>query len=1178
VHAIRSSALPSLGALLALALPSLPAAGAAAGGASPFDGARWIWSAPTGDGRHPDDACHLAVEFTLAAAPAKATAWVSADNHFRLFVDGNEAGHGDDWSKPTTLDVAPQLRAGVNRLDAFCWNDGSAAAFLCALHVTLPDGSAQTIVSDGSWSAEGCEPALAKTAEKFPSELPSAKARDVGAYGMAPWGRLEVAQLSDRFEPLPGFRVDVVADSVGSVVGIALDPEGRVYVASEGRSIMRLSDPDPARGSAGAFRKVETYTGAIDNAQGMFRDGDALFVTGDGPQGCGLYRVPEASRAPELLGRFDGEMGEHGPHAIVRGADGWLYLAIGNHASVAEPIAAASPLSPLRYEGHLLPRYVDPRGHATQCRAPGGVVARMNPETREWQLFAAGFRNHYDLCFDRRGALFTFDSDMEWDVGLPWYRAVRLVHVVAGGDYGWRTGSSTWPEWYADSLPPACETGRGSPTGMACYDGAQFPEHFRGAILAGDWSQGQILAFHPKRVGATFTAEVDVLLSGRPLAVSDLVVARDGSVLFSVGGRGTAGGVYRLSYAEPAGSTHPVQTPPSGTPDVPITKTPQFTENTPTHELLAALSNADRWVRYLAARALEQRDPATFESEALALASPLARAEALVALARVGLVSSDPAAWKRRLTAAVRLVAAEGEKAADPKPKTVSPGPIDPTLVTALRALELLFQGRDGEELAKRPAEFATVQAELSPLLLKLFPTGARDADRELAQLLAFLGDAAATPKLFAAFQKEPSRVEQIWLAYCLRCCKDGFTAPTRTALARWLDHGIAEWSGGHSFEGYLRYVRSDVDALLGDAERAELAAEVAAKRAVASALPAAAAQEPRDLDAVTTFVERTRASPVRSEQEGARLFAKGCASCHQVAGLGKSVGPDLTTAAGRFKVHDLLETIFDPSRTISDQYRATNFFLKNGDVVQGIPTLDDGKRVVLVESSGLPRELDASDVESRRVASKSLMPQGLLDGLSLEEIADLVAYVLVGKAVEPEPAAGPTWIPLFEDETGASAPLVAKAPDGAPLAASDFVIEYEIKLAAPELERGLTFRATKDANGALHGTRAIAGAEKWGALADDAGRGILQQPKFEIWHVLADPHGWNHYLVRAAAGRLVVELNGGVTADFTDPDATARAASGLLGFDVPPGPAGAPRDFAIRNVRIRVAKHAAGQ
>src|SRR6185369_128712 len=161
----------------------------------------------------------------------------------------------------------------------------------------------------------------------------------------------------------------------------------------------------------------------------------------------------------------------------------------------------------------------------------------------------------------------------------------------------------------------------------------------------------------------------------------------------------------------------------------------------------------------------------------------------------------------------------------------------------------------------------------------------------------------------------------------------------------------------------------------------------------------------------------------------------------------------------------------------------------------------------------------------------------------------------------------------LFEDETGATAPLVAKSPDGKPLSASDFVIEYEIKLAAPELDGGLTFRATKDASGVLHGTRAIAGAEKWGALFDDAGRGILQQPKFEIWHVLADPHGWNHYLVRAAAGRLVVELNGGLTADYTDPDAPAHAASGLLGFDVPAGPAGARREFAIRNVRIRTAE-----
>src|SRR5262249_41004526 len=168
-----------------------------------------------------------------------------------------------------------------------------------------------------------------------------------------------------------------------------------------------------------------------------------------------------------------------------------------------------------------------------------------------------------------------------------------------------------------------------------------------------------------------------------------------------------------------------------------------------------------------------------------------------------------------------------------------------------------------------------------------------------------------------------------------------------------WLDHAIADWSGGHSFEGYLRYLRGDVDRLLAENERELLRREAAAKPAATAVAVGASDQEPRDLDQVTTFVERTRDAARRSLPEGARLFQKSCASCHQIAGRGKSVGPELTTAAGRFRVRDLMEAILVPSKTISDQYRATNFFLKGGDIVSGIPTLDDGKRVIVVESTG---------------------------------------------------------------------------------------------------------------------------------------------------------------------------------------------------------------------------------
>lgn len=1172
--------------LATILLPLLVAA-APRGDGDRFAGARWIWGGATPDLERPaGEACRLTKEFTLASAPTKASAWVTCDNHFRLFVNGAAAGHGDQWTTPVQVNLAPLLHVGVNRLDAFCWNDGAAAGLLLGAKIALGEKESLAIVSDATWHGAPCDLRIAKEAKVVPTEALATPAHELGDYGCAPWGSFQVAKPDDRFEPLPGFHVDCIADSVGSVINLGLDDAGRVYVASEGRGIVRFPMAVYKGDHAGGDADAEVFTDQVTGCQGLLWDGDALLAVGDGPQGAALYRIPEATRIPECLGRFDGGMGEHGPHAIVRGPDGRIYMAIGNHASLAEPIGPDLPLSPLRYEGHLLPRYVDPRGHATQCRAPGGVVARVDLKTHQWELYAGGFRNHYDLTFDTAGHLFTFDSDMEWDVGLPWYRAVRLVHVVAGGEYGWRTGASVWPQWFADSLPPALETGRGSPTGMCCYDKTQFPARFRGAILAGDWSQGQILAFHPKPAGATFTADAEVLLRGRPLNVTDLVVASDGSLLFSVGGRATAGGVYRLTYSEPAppAAKSNATVTVTATANAPAIPTPSFTASTPTRDLLTALGDGDRFVRYLAGRALERRDPKEFESEALALASPLARAEALVALARIGFTRGDEAAWQKQFAAAAAIVAidpvppakATGASApsnsASPSPVAASDG--GPALVTALRALELLFLDKDGVAIAARPADLAPIRATLSPLLLKRFPTGSADADRELAQLLAFLGDPAATPKLYDAFVKEPSRVEQIWLVYCLRCCKEGFTPEIRVALARWLDHAIADWSGGASFEGYLRYLRGDVDHLLTESERATLAAEAA--KPAATGVVAASDQEPRDLDVVTTFVERTRDDSRRSLPEGARLFKKSCASCHQIAGRGKSVGPELTTAAGRFRVRDLLEAILAPSRTISDQYRATNFFLKDGDIVSGIPTLDDGKRVIVVESTGLPKELASDAIASRRVAVKSLMPEGLLDGMTLEEIGDLVGFVMAGQAIDP-PAenAPPLWKPIDvtnpggpTDSTAQHATAMAPLTD-APLA--DFMIEYEIRLADPRASGGLEFRATKAADGSLHGDRAVAGAEMWGALVDDGGRGTIQKPKFEIWHTLADLHGWNHFLVTASGDRITIEHNGVATVDLTDP---AGARAGLLGFIhplAPAGPAAIDTGFAVRNVRLRV-------
>jgi hypothetical protein len=203
-------------------------------------------------------------------------------------------------------------------------------------------------------------------------------------------------------------------------------------------------------------------------------------------------------------------------------------------------------------EDVLLPRLNDARGHAANILAPGGTIWRMDHEGKNMSLVAAGFRNHFDAAFSPNGELFTFDSDMEWDEGLPWYRAVRVCHCPPGADFVWRTGSANTPDYYIDSLPPIYETGRGSPVGLEFYDHAAFPEKYRGAFFMADWSLGIIYAAHLKRDGASYKAEVEKFCVGAPMNVTDIAVGLDGALYFCLGGRGTQGGVYRIAHSKPA--------------------------------------------------------------------------------------------------------------------------------------------------------------------------------------------------------------------------------------------------------------------------------------------------------------------------------------------------------------------------------------------------------------------------------------------------------------------------------------------------------------------------------------------------------------------------------------------------------------------------------------------------
>ena len=229
---------------------------------------------------------------------------------------------------------------------------------------------------------------------------------------------------------------------------------------------------------------------------------DSLYVVvnaGTGKYPSGLYRVRDTDGDDnldkvELLRPIDGSS-EHGPHAVIPGPDGRsLYVVAGNSTKVPK---LAGSLVPRDWgEDTILPRMPDGNGFMADEKAPAGYIVKVDPDGKDWTLVSMGFRNPYDIAFNKNGDLFTYDSDMEWDFNTPWYRPTRVIHAVPGGDYGYRGGSGKFPSYFYDSLPAAVDIGPGSPTGIAFGYGAKFPKKYQDALFICDWSYGKLYAVH----------------------------------------------------------------------------------------------------------------------------------------------------------------------------------------------------------------------------------------------------------------------------------------------------------------------------------------------------------------------------------------------------------------------------------------------------------------------------------------------------------------------------------------------------------------------------------------------------------------------------------------------------------------------------------------------------------
>ena len=135
-----------------------------------------------------------------------------------------------------------------------------------------------------------------------------------------------------------------------------------------------------------------------------------------------------------------------------------------------------------------------------------------------------------------------------------------------------------------------------------------------------------------------------------------------------------------------------------------------------------------------------------------------------------------------------------------------------------------------------------------------------------------------------------------------------------------------------------------------------------------------------------------------RDFAKGRELFAAAsCFKCHRFRGQGGIVGPDLTTAGRRFNSKDMLDSMTTPSSTVSDQYQASMFVLDNGKTVIGRVANLGGQNIMVMTNMLEPGKFTAvrRDTIEEIIASKtSMMPEGLLNTLTKQDILDLIAYV----------------------------------------------------------------------------------------------------------------------------------------------------------------------------------------
>lgn len=960
----------------------------------------WIWA---GSSSTADQTAYFRKHVIVKPGVLKSILLGACAGRMTVYVNGRRAGEISGRERANGLDVTDLVHAGENVLALEVTPGKGSPGTGILLEVAYRGGSQEWFVTDASWKVASA-PEMSWTLPEFndsrwrnvfsfgktdsrPKENPFDPQKAFDAYNS--WKLAlgsNLATPAESLTVLPGFKVELLRSAQpeeDSWIAMAFDPQGRLTVAREKRGLIRFTLGDKN------VKQVEVINDTLLECRGLLYAFDSLYVSANNSKG--FYRLRATSgngqfnEIKELL-HTEGGVG-HGRNHVKLGPDNKIYLAHGNDVRLTALAQSDSPHRNFK-EDQLIPCPWDDTWFNGDVLAPGGHILRTDADGKNWEMVAGGFRNELDVAFNSDGELFTYDADMERDIGTPWYRPTRINHVVSGGEYGWRRGTGKWPAYSPDSLPSTLDIGVGSPTGIEFGYKSHFPEKYRQALFICDWAYGRVLAVHLKPQGASYSAASENFLTGRPLNVTDLAFGPDGAMYVITGGRRTQSGLYRVSYAGP--KIEEERKSPgvlaSGESAAQARATRHWLESfhgssgTMTGQpavdaIWPHLGNQDFWIRYAARIALENQAVRLWQERALSEKNTDASLTALMALARLGDKELKPAILER-----LRQLPLEQFSEAQQ--------------LNALRDLELVFC-RMGS------ADAATAEA-FRQKLAPLYPSRHRWVNHQLCELLVYLRSPEVVPNILQLVKQADNSQDLLQYLFFLNYVPQGWSVSQRQTYFEGLERAD-KFHGDRYYVLSLEQLRTEMTAILSPAERAALKPLLEKKGSPAS-LPAVPLQFVKDWRMEDLAPILGKVSRGRSYSEGRSVFvAAQCVLCHRIGSdpglIGGVVGPDLTAVASRFSARDILDSILQPSKVIDEKYRNAAFKLADGNVIYGIVAREDAS-AVYVRTNPLSEETTAvpiKDIRSRGWSEISPMPEGLLNVLQRDQILDLLAFLESG-------------------------------------------------------------------------------------------------------------------------------------------------------------------------------------